>query len=819
MGESTKLHADRIDLDILPDPYRHHIVKGQDKVFLHALCDALDVSVSILDEDLNYQFIGDAVFKSLDIKAGDLSVGDNLSQCHELMVRNGLLTPEILSQNALTTEEQKERAEQGAKIISKKVRLGDGSVQIFKRKTLPNGLTVSMANDVSEIVEKDDIIEKALALGNAGYWTYEFATKSYYLNQSLRNYFSKADQEKIATRGIISIVHPEDRHLLLSALESVSATNDTFTTTCRTTTLNGNVRWSMTNGKVIRDNKGKAIRLRAFVKDITRERRQSQELERAKDEAIAASHAKSEFLANMSHEIRTPMNGILGMAELLSCSNIDDRQREFVNVINNSASALLTIINDILDFSKIEAGAFEMDPVPFDLKSSVNDVASMLSASAQDKNLELIINYPVNAKSKFIGDGGRLRQVITNLLGNAIKFTEEGFIVIDVKISDPRDNIAFVTLSVTDTGIGIDEEKLRHIFNKFTQADNSTTRVYGGTGLGLSISKAIVELMDGRITAQSELGHGSTFTAHIPLEIDGNAIEQSYDTAILRHKRALIVDDIQVNRSLLTEQLTNWDMESDSVKDGIEALTKLKMAHANGRPYDLILTDFLMPGMDGHDLSARITSTPEIAGTPIIMLSSCDQSVRREELKKIGINNYLTKPAREAQLHKTILATLTAIGSTRERKAPQACPQTQAHTSPRAEKIEILVAEDFNLNQDVIRLMVADTHYEPIFVETGLEAVQIYKADPDRFPLILMDVSMPVMNGHEATRLIQAHEAAHDLKPVPIIALTGHALKGDREKCMEAGMCDYLTKPVKQSELLGKIALWLETSDAVKAIA
>ena len=817
MGKKTEIRAGRIDLDIVPDPYRHHIVKGQDKIFLHALCDALDVNVSILDEDLNYQFIGDAVFKSLDIKPGAISVGDNLSQCHELMIKNGLLTPELLSQNALTTQEQKERAEQGGKNISKKVRLGDGSVHIFTRKILPNGLTVSMSNDVSELVEKDDIIEKAMVLGNAGYWTYDFETKTYYLNQSLRNYFSKADQEKIARKGIIAIVHPEDRHLLLSALQSISPTNDTFTTTCRTTTLNGNVRWSMTNGKVIRDNKGKAIRLRAFVKDITRERRQSQELERAKDEAIAASHAKSEFLANMSHEIRTPMNGILGMAELLACSDIDERQRQFVDVINSSASALLTIINDILDFSKIEAGAFEIDPVPFDLKSSVNDVASMLSASAQDKNLELIINYPVNAKSKFIGDGGRLRQVITNLLGNAIKFTEKGFIVIDVKISDPRDNIAFVTLSVTDTGIGIDEERLRHIFNKFTQADNSTTRVYGGTGLGLSISRAIVELMDGRMTAQSELGHGSTFTAHIPLEIDNNATEQSYDTAILRDKRALIVDDIQVNRSLLTEQLISWDMESDSAKDGMDALAKLEMAHINGRPYDLILMDFLMPGMDGHDLSARITSTPEIAGTPIIMLSSCDQSMPREELKKIGIHNYLVKPAREAQLHETILATLTSIETTRRAKAAQGCPPAQA--SPKAGKIEILVAEDFNLNRDVIRLMVADTQYEPIFVENGLEAVQIYKADPDRFPLILMDVSMPVMNGHEATRLIQTHEAAQNLKPIPIIALTGHALKGDREKCMEAGMCDYLTKPVKQSELLDKIASWLETSNLAQAVA
>ena len=817
MGQDTESSTEKIDLYIDSDPYRHKISKGLDAPLLRALCDALDVSVSVLDEDLNYQFIGDGVYKLLNTTTDALSVGDNLSDCHELMMKKGLMTPELFAKNALSANEQKSRAAQDESQLTATIKLANGSIQKFTRKVLPNGLTVSMAHDVSEIYEKDRIIQEALELGNSGYWTYEFATQKYYLSDSLRNYFSQKDQKLIDEKGIILIVHPEDRELFRSALKSLSKTNDKFSVTCRTNTLNGNQRWSTTNGQIIRDSTGKAVRIRAFVKDITRERRQSEELERAKDEAIAASHAKSQFLANMSHEIRTPMNGVLGMAELLANSDINDRQREFVKIINNSASSLLTIINDILDFSKIEAGAFQMDPVPFDLKTSVNDVTAMLSSKAQEKELELIINYPVDAKTKFIGDGGRIRQVVTNLLGNAIKFTTEGHIIIDVQVIERPNNIAFVTINVKDTGIGIDDEKLSQIFNKFTQADNSTTRLYGGTGLGLSISKAIVELMDGRMTAHSELGKGSTFTACIPLKIDIDAVETSLETATLKDKRALIVDDIKVNRALLTEQLASWGIVSDSVKDGAEAVTMLKARNAANQPYDLILMDFCMPHMNGHELAALMSSKPEFAGIPIIMLSSCDQPISSQELKKIGIHNHLVKPVRETKLYDTIVETLS-------KAAPmdldiRGAKNNMAQPSPETKTTEILVAEDVNLNQDVVRLMLADTDYQPIFVENGLEAVQLYKKDPARFPLILMDVSMPVMDGHEATRLIKAHEVSQKLPATPIIALTGHALKNDREECLKAGMSDHLSKPVNQSSLLEKIVFWLDAAKQQKAVA
>jgi len=805
-----------IEIDVEPcqDPYKNKIAKGHDAEFLRLLCDSLDVGVSILDENLRYSFIGNAVYKNLKLSTDDLQIGDPLARCHDLMLANGMLTPEMLKKNKLSVEEQVERAKANEKQTPSIVKLGNGSTHKFIRKTLPNGYTVSMAQDVTELVEKDRILEVALAQGRAGYWTYDFATKKYYLSNSLQNYLPKEKWAKIPTQGIITVIHPDDQHNFRLALRNAKTNKDKFAVTCRIIAKNGDIGWVQTNGLIIRDHDGKPKKIRAFVKDITRERRQAKELERAKDEAVAASHAKSEFLANMSHEIRTPMNGILGMAELLANSEINERQRDFVNIINSSASALLSIINDILDFSKIEAGAFEIDPMPFDLKSSINDVTALLTSHAQEKELELIINYPSDMRTHLIGDGGRLRQVVTNLVDNAIKFTETGHVLIDINVSEARDNMAIVTISVTDTGIGIEPEKLSKVFTKFTQADGSTTRIYGGTGLGLSISKAIVELMGGRMTARSVLGEGSTFTARIPLQIDPEAITESYDTSTLYGKRALIVDDISVNRSILTEQLASWGVKSDSVKDGVEALTQLKNTSTSGELYDFILLDFFMPGLDGQELAKMIFERADFAHTPIIMLSSCDQPVSSQELKKIGINSYLVKPVRETRLYEAITRVLTPETHTTDADINLPNPESENKST----KTEILVAEDFQLNKDVVSLMLADTHYRPIFADNGLEAVQMYKAEPDRFPVILMDVSMPVMDGQEATKLIQKFEKENGITPKPIIALTGHALKNDREECLNSGMCDYLTKPVKQTDLLEKLDLWRHGAAAAKIL-
>lgn len=778
---------------------------SRDAEYLKILAQTLESGVSIMDEDMNYLFLSDSVYKNIGATQDQLKPGDPLSKCHEIMVANGLFTDESLKGQELSASTQIQKNASGEDTGLRLVTLGNGSTHRFIRKHLQCGKTVSIADDVSELVEKNKLLDTAMELGDAGYWSLDIQTKTYTLSKSLYRFFGPDIGHRVQKHGIVTMVHPEDRHLLKAALSNAPKTGNRFETTCRSKTHTGTIRMATTTGEIIRDAQGRAIRIQAHVRDVTRIHKQAEELERAKDEAIAASQAKSEFLANMSHEIRTPMNGILGMAELLGNSEINERQREFVSVINSSASALLNIINDILDFSKIEAGAFEIDPVPFDLKSSLNDVTSLLRTAAQEKGLELIINYPPDLPKFFIGDSGRLRQVVTNLVGNAVKFTETGHITIDVDIKPSRDMV-ICTVAVKDTGIGISPEKMNRIFDKFTQADGSTTRVYGGTGLGLTISKHIIEMMGGRMQVESELGKGSSFGFRLPLPIDQNVVSESFDTASILGKRILIVDDIETNRQVFKEQMRAWGLHAETAIDGVEALTKIRSAQDNNEAYDLILLDFLMPGMNGQEFAQMVTQTHSVKSPQIIMLSSCDQPVSKSSLARMGIDSYLIKPVRERRLFDTIVRVL----SNPSERPTENDVVVNAAVNERcaAQKQEILVAEDFALNQDVVKLMLSDSPFAPVFANTGKEAVDIYKEDPNRFPLILMDVSMPVMDGHQATREIRAYEAEQGLEAIPVIALTGHALKNDREDCIEAGMDDYLTKPVKQIQLIEKLEIY-----------
>ena len=418
------------------------------ELFLDMLCKHLDIGVSILDENLTYQFISSAAYDQLKLNPKELKVGDPLSHCHELLLKNGMLTPKIIEKNKLSQSNQAIKTGQGDGDVSHVVKLGDGSTQRHVRKSLPNKFTISISEDVSELVEKATMLEKSLAVGMAGYWIYDFRTKHYQLSESLKSVLPRELVSNINKRGILSIVHPDDRNEIREALRQMTHTGDKFRVVGRGITIKDRTVWTRTLAELVRDPSGKPIQIWAFVKDITEEKKQAEALEKAKDDAIAASIAKSEFLANMSHEIRTPMNGILGMAELLAGSDIDEKQRDFVNVINNSASALLTIINDILDFSKIEARALELDPMPFDLKSAINDVTALLITKAQEKDLELVINYPPKLPQHFIGDGGRIRQILTNLIGNAIKFTDEGHITVTVNISEPHEGKCITRVDV-----------------------------------------------------------------------------------------------------------------------------------------------------------------------------------------------------------------------------------------------------------------------------------------------------------------------------------------------------------------------------------
>jgi signal transduction histidine kinase/CheY-like chemotaxis protein len=819
----------------------HHIKAGMEHEIINVLAQTLPAGVSIMDKNLDYCFISEAAYDNAKIGFNEIKVGDNLTKMHNAMIRNGLLSEKTLENLKLTSEHTQNSDDN--KHSKNLITLRDGTTHEIFRQKLDNGLTVSIATNVTYLIDQAQILEKTLEIGGSAYWIYDIASKTYEISDTLKKFIGPERMKTFAKQGVMTLVNAQDSKTLKDGLSNALKTNKMFQFEARHMLNSSDLAkakkrgleldyiWARTSISILRDDDGKPLKIRAFVQNITKDKLQGEALELAKDEAVAASRAKSEFLANMSHEIRTPMNGILGMAELLANTSIDERQHEFIKVINNSASALLTIINDILDFSKIEAGAFELDPVAFDLKEAINDIAALLSSKAQEKGLELIVNYSTNLSRSFIGDGGRIRQILTNLIGNAIKFTDEGYVVIDVDVAASSETgMSDITLKVTDTGIGIEADQLNKIFQKFTQADGSTTRIYGGTGLGLSISRHIVEMMDGHMSAESTFGKGSTFTCHIPMKIDVNAKQTRYDTSSILGKRALIVDDIAVNRNLLTEHLQAWNMRADSVKDGVEALVALKASTENNDPYDIILLDYLMPGMNGQELAHVIYSNQNIPQIPILMLSSCDQPVSSEDMAKIGISTYLVKPVREQRLFDTLIRTMSEFKESNSNQSVKTSHPQKNNSAPSVvtrntrvnEEVfdgdtpstaakrgfEILVAEDFALNQDVVRLMLADTVFNPVFANNGQEAVNLFTENPDRFGLILMDISMPIMDGYEACAKILEHERAQNRPHTPIIALTGHALKHDRERCLEAGMNAYLTKPVKQIELIESLEHW-----------
>ena len=772
--------------------------------------------------------------------------GEPFDMEYRMMARDG--SPVWVRESAVLTSDEAGRPLYWQGIMQDISRRKRAEEEIRKlNKTLEKRVeerTAELEGVLAELRESEERHARVVEGSNDGIFDWNIRTGELYWNDRLFEMFG-LDRSKFTPtfEGFLGLVHIDDRQRLLDSISAHLERGTEFDTELRYGNSGKEPRVCVTRGKAQRDQNGLPSRMAGIATDITERKRAEEEvrrlnetleervrerteqltaiiaeLEGAREAAEAASRAKGEFLANMSHEIRTPMNGVIGMTGLLLETDLSAEQREYAETVRTSGENLLTIINDILDFSKIEAGKLDLETMDFDLRSVVEETIGLFAEQAHNKGLELASLIEHGVPDALKGDAGRIRQVLVNLLGNAVKFTEAGDVVLRGDLVEENEARATVRFEVRDTGIGMTNGQRARLFQSFSQADASTTRRFGGTGLGLAISKQLVEMMGGEIGVESAPGQGSVFwfTLRLEKQPEGAPRRASSRRDGLRGLRVLVVDDNETNRNILREHILSWGMKNGTAEGGLRALRMLREAADDGDPYDVALLDMQMPGMDGMELASRIRSEPPIAHTQLVLLTSSGLRGEAEQARRVGFAAYLTKPVRQSKLYDVIATVMDASPPDEgaetgpAHQAPivtlHSIESARARARERRVRAHVLVAEDNQINQKVAVRMLERLGYQADVAANGLEALEALSRV--RYAAVLMDVQMPEMDGYEATAEIRRLEEGQDRR-TPVIAMTANAMQGDRKETLEAGMDDYVPKPVKAEELEAVLDRWV----------